>query len=59
MRTPLHNAITGEYGEYIADIEKVQLLLAYGADGTATNNDARTPSDLGRLDDEAIRALLS
>ena len=29
METPLHNAITDEYGECIADLEKVQPLLAW------------------------------
>ena len=58
METPLHNAITDEYGEYIADLEKIELLLAYGADPTAANHDGRTPCDLARQDDEAIRALL-
>ena len=57
-RTPLHNAMTDEYGEYIADLEKVQLLLAFGADPTAANDGGRTPCDLARQDDEAIRALL-
>ena len=50
--------MTDEYGEYIADPEKVQLLLAYGADPTVANDDGRTPCDLARQDDEAIRALL-
>ena len=58
METPLHNAITDEYGEYIADLEKVRLLLAHGADPTAANDDGRTPCHLTRQDDEEIRALL-
>ena len=58
METPLHNAMTDEYGEYIAGLEKVQLLLAYGADVATANDDGRTACDVAPEDDEVMRALL-